>query len=174
MSAYGLGVVAAVLGACLVVGGVLMAVNGINSNIQSQAAAIRAEINSPELKARTEALNQKIASLEKIKLYSDNITVAKTLFDYMPKNNTEVAEKLEEPLTNGMEITGSVIVNKYSVSVSYRCEEQNQPSEYVEALIKQGYFESINYTGFTKESGTDKYIFTLNMLLKGGNAVESE
>ena len=174
MSTYGLGLAAAVLGACLIVGGTLVAVNGISSSFENQAAAIRAEINSPELKARTEALNQKISSLEKIKLYSDNITVAKTLFDYMPKVNTEIVEKLEENLTDGMEIIDSVLINEYSISVSFRCKAQNQPSEYVEALIKQGYFESINYTGFSKEKDSEKYTFTLNMLLKGGNAVESE
>ena len=175
MSSYWLTLGACVAAAAVVIGGSLVVVNGISSSIDNQAEAIRKEISSPELQIRINTLNEKISDLEKIQLYSDNISLAKDIFDYMPKVNTEVVEKLEEHLTDGMEIVDSVLISQYSISVNYRCEDQDAPAAYVEALNKQGYFENITYTGFQQEGEKeDSYIFTLNMLLKGGNTVEAE
>ena len=171
---YALCLGASILGAILVVGGALLVVNSINSDIKGQAQAIRAEINSDELRQRSENLSQKISALDKIKLYSDNIFIANELFNYMPKANSDIVAELEKPLLEDMKLVRSVSIEKYSVVAHDTCEDPDLPAKYVEKLTELGYFENIDYTGYTYDKNKEVYQFDLNMLLKGGNAVEAE
>ena len=73
-----------------------------------------------------------------------------------------------------MKLIDSVDISGYSVTATYSCKNQEQPSQYVRALIDQGYFENITYTGYTVEKGEDNketIEFSLTMLLKAGNGV---
>ena len=75
---------------------------------------------------------------------------------------------------NGMKLVDSVSISGYSVSATFSCTNQAQPSQYVRALIAQGYFENITYNGYAVEVGEDKketITFGLTMLLKAGNDV---
>ncbi len=178
VGSYGFILAGCLLGAALIVGGVYVALNITNNGLVAQTEVINAEINSPEIQDRLTTLNNKITRLGNISQYSDNIKEAKLLFDFQPTIITEVTEKLEENLVDGMYINGDVSVSGYNVSVSFVCDDQSQPAEYVRLLNEQGYFENIHYNGFSGTSGEDDddatYSFSLSMLLKGGNAYEAE
>ena len=74
-----------------------------------------------------------------------------------------------------MKLIDSVQISDYSVTASFSCTNQAQPSQYVRALIDQGYFENITYSGYEVATGEDKketITFDLNMLLKAGNNIK--
>ena len=148
-----------------------------NSDLESQISIVEAEKNDPALQERVNALNAKIVKLSEISLYSDNITLAKYLFDFQPVLITEVLDKLAEPMPDGMYISGSLNFSGYNITATFVCKDDSQPSEYVRLLNEQGYFENINYTGYngtvnSAQEGDVTYTFSLTMLLKGGNGYE--
>lgn len=174
---YGVILAGSLLIACAAVGGAYFVFNSTNNNLKAQIESKQVEISKAQ--ERVDVLNSKITRLNNINLYSDNVQMAKYLFDFQPTIITEILDKLEEPLSDGMSITGSVSISGYSVSVSYKCNKDSQPSEYVRALMKQGYFENISYHGYNgQQVGNNKdnieYTFSLSMLLKGGNGYEVE
>lgn len=179
-SFYGLILVGSLLGACLIVGGAFFAVSSINNNLQSQINSVNDEIAAAQ--PRVDALNAKINQLNNFSLYSDNIQIAKYLVDFQPTMYSQICEKIEEVLSDGMYVEGDVSFDGKAVTVSFICTEQNQPSEYVEKLVEQDYFDGISYYGFNTSVPTDEEIaagndkqytrFGITMFVKGGNAYE--
>ena len=172
---------AAVLVLCLlfsaaITGGAYYYLNYVNGRLTAQINAVRAEIDDPALRQRVNALNAKISKLNDISRYSDNIEIAKYLFDFHPVLITEVLDKLTEVMPEGMYILGSVNYSGYNISVSFVCDDDSKPSEYVRLLNEQGYFENISYNGYTGagDGNSMTYSFSLTMLLKGGNGYEAE
>ena len=160
------------LGSLALTGGAYFYLTTVNGDINSQINMVRAEINDPALQQRVDTLNSKIAKLNEISLYSNNIEIAKDLFDFQPVIITEVLDKLEEVMPDGMQIQGYVSYSGYNISVTFTCDDDSKPSEYVRLLNEQGYFDNITYTGYTGVAGEgDKmnYTFSLSMLFKGGN-----
>lgn len=172
----------AVLVLCLLisaglVGGAYYYCLTVNGGIEAQISIAEAEKNDPALQQRVTTLNEKISKLSDISLYSDNIKIAKDLFDFQPVLITDVMDKLEEPMPEGMYINGSLSFSGYNISATFVCHDDSQPSEYVRLLNEQGYFENISYSGYSGIPGaTDDdegtYTFSLSMLLKGGNGYE--
>ncbi|HBH94827.1 MAG TPA: competence protein ComA [Ruminococcaceae bacterium] len=173
-SYYGLILAGSILASCAVVAGVFFVFNSTNNRLKAQIASEENEIT--QYKAREEVLNGKIARLDSINMYSNNVQMAKYLFDFQPTIVTDILKKLEEPLTDGMGIVGTVSISGYNVTVNYECKSDSQPVEYVRALKEQGYFENISYHGYTGQGTGDnmKYNFSLSMLIKGGNTYEAE
>lgn len=191
--------VGALLGANLVI-------NMINDGIKADIKKVEAQINDTEFQARLNELSRKEGVLANFESYKSSIANAEIMFNYMPKGTTDVYKMLREPFTaneegveqitdakikealKGMELTGSVTIGSYNVSATFQCDREDQPSQYVRALIDQGYFENILYTGYSVERGkTDdktsgannsndednkKVTFSLTMLLKAGNDVD--
>ena len=164
------------LGSFAIAGGAYFYLNYINNDIKAQTAMVRAEIDDPQLQERVQNLNSKIQKLADISLYSDNIEIAKYLFDFQPVMTTDVLEKLEEVMPEGMHIQGSVSYSGYNISLTLVCDDDSKPSEYVRLLNEQGYFDNISYSGYTGSGGDDDktYTFSLTMLLKGGNGYEAD
>lgn len=191
--------VGALLGANLVI-------NMINDGIKADIKKVEAQINDTEFQARLNELSRKEGVLANFESYKSSIANAEIMFNYMPKGTTDVYKMLREPFTaneegveqitdakikealEGMELVGSVTIGSYNVSATFQCDREDQPSQYVRALIDQGYFENILYTGYSVERGkTDdktsgannsndednkKVSFSLTMLLKAGNDVD--
>ncbi len=176
--------VLAVIGTNVVIGVIN---DGIKSEIKKTQAAIDAK--QPELTV----LLQKEGVLENFKSYKDSIANAELIYNYMPTGTTDVYKMLREPFTakqdgidnvtkddvrkklSGMKLIDSVQISDYSVTASFSCTNQAQPSQYVRALIDQGYFENITYSGYEVTTGEDKketITFDLNMLLKAGNNIK--
>ncbi len=150
-----------------------MVINGINSSLASQKQAIETEI-STELIQRKAALDQKVEEFDQLKFYYDSVDDAKEIFDFMPKIYSEVIKEIEEPMLKDMKIIEDIVINEYMVSVIFTCEDENSPSSYVQALNERGYFENIDYAGFSKNEETEEITFPITMLLKGGNGIEAE
>ena len=167
-------------------------VDVINNSIKSEITKVQAQINDTALQARLTTLQQKEGVLANFQSYKDSIANAELMYNYMPKGTTAVYKMLREPFTekqdgiesvtkedirknlSGMKLIDSVDISGYSVTATYSCKNQAQPSQYVRALIDQGYFENITYTGYTVEKGEDNketVEFSLTMLLKAGNGV---
>lgn len=176
-SFYGIVLVGSIALSVLLVAGAYFLFNTMNNDLIAQRNVVEAEINSTDLQNRLSVLNAKIERLTGITQYSSNVMLAKYLFDFQPVAVSEVIDKLQEPLLEGMEIVETVSINGYSVSATFTADADNKPSEYVQALVDQGYFENINYSGYSGISdGEDEddmtYRFSLSMLLKGGNGYE--
>lgn len=170
------GLVLGLLFSAAIVGGSYYYLNYINKSIQAQIDTIQAELNEPALLQRVTVLNEKLAKLSDISRYSSNVETAKFLFDLQPVMITEVLDKLAEVMPEGMYIQGSVSYSGYNISVSFVCDDDSKPSEYVRRLNEQGYFENISYNGYSGSGTGDQatYSFSLTMLLKGGNGYEAE
>lgn len=186
----GLGAVALI--SVLAVVGANVVVDVINNSIKSEITKVQAQINDTALQARLTTLQQKEGVLANFQSYKDSIANAELMYNYMPKGTTAIYKMLREPFTekqdgiesvtkedirknlSGMKLIDSVDISGYSVTATYSCKNQAQPSQYVRALIDQGYFENITYTGYTVEKGEDNketVEFSLTMLLKAGNGV---
>ncbi|MGN0611240.1 MAG: pilus assembly protein PilM [Ruminiclostridium sp.] len=193
LNTFFIGLGAAALLSVLAVIGANVVVDVINGNIQNQIKQEQAKINDTALQAQLSELKQKEGVLENFQSYKDSIANAEIMFNYMPKGTTDVYKMLREPFTEkqanidditsadirkelkGMQLKGSVSISGYSVNASFTCTGQEQPSKYVRALIDQGYFENITYSGYsvdTDEKGKETVEFSLTMLLKAGNTVK--
>ena len=192
LNTFFIGLGAAALLSVLAIIGANVVVDIINGNIQNQIKQEQAKINDTALQAQLSELKQKEGVLENFQSYKDSIANAEIMFNYMPKGTTDVYKMLREPFTEkqanidditsaeirkelkGMQLTGSVSISGYSVNATFRCTGQEQPSKYVRALLDQGYFENITYSGYsvdTDEKGKETVEFSLTMLLKAGNTV---
>lgn len=192
LNTFFIGLGAAALISVLAVVGANVVIDVINNNIKSEITSTQAKINDTALQARLTTLQQKEGVLANFQSYKDSIANAELMYNYMPKGTTSVYKMLREPFTekqdkienvtkddirkklNGMKLIDSVDISGYSVTATYSCKNQEQPSQYVRALIDQGYFENITYTGYTVEKGEDNketIEFSLTMLLKAGNGV---
>lgn len=196
MNTFFIGLGAAVILSLGAVFGANLVIGMINDGIKAEVNKVQAQIDDPEFQARLGELNQKEGVLENFQSYKDSIQNAESIFNYMPKGTTDVYKMLREPFQeqkdiddktvtynktseevrkslNGMKLVDSVTISRYSVSASFTATNQSQPSAYVRALIDQGYFENIQYTGYTVVKSGDKETvsFSLNMLLKAGNDV---
>lgn len=192
LNTFFIGLGAAALISVLAVVGANVVIDVINNNIKSQITKVQADINDTALQARLTTLQQKEGVLANFQSYKDSIANAELMYNYMPKGTTSVYKMLREPFTekqdgiesvtkndirknlSGMKLIDSVDISGYSVTATYSCKNQAQPSQYVRALIDQGYFENITYTGYTVEKGEDNketIEFSLTMLLKAGNGV---
>ncbi len=186
----GLGVAAAL--SVIAVIGANVVVDVINNSIKGEITKVQAQINDTELQARLTTLQQKEGVLENFQSYKNSIANAELMYNYMPKGTTTVYKMLREPFTakqdkienvtsddirknlNGMKLIDTVEISGYTVSATFTCTNQAQPSQYVRALIAQGYFENISYTGYEVEKGEDNketVTFSLSMLLKAGNDI---
>ena len=192
LNTFFIGLGAAALISVLAVVGANVVVDVINNSIKSEITKVQAQINDTALQARLTTLQQKEGVLANFQSYKDSIANAELMYNYMPKGTTAVYKMLREPFTekqdgiesvtkedirknlSGMKLIDSVDIYGYSVTATYSCKNQAQPSQYVRALIDQGYFENITYTGYTVEKGEDNketVEFSLTMLLKAGNGV---
>lgn len=192
LNTFFIGLGAAALISVLAVVGANVVIDVINNNIKSQITKVQADINDTALQARLTTLQQKEGVLANFQSYKDSIANAELMYNYMPVGTTDVYKMLREPFTakqdkienvtsddirknlSGMKLIDSVDISGYSVTATYSCKNQAQPSQYVRALIDQGYFENITYTGYTVEKGEDNketIEFSLTMLLKAGNGV---
>lgn len=177
-------------------------INVINDGIKAEITKVNNQINDADFQARLNELARKEGVLANFESYKTSIANAEIMFNYMPKGTTDVYKMIREPFTvneegveqitdakikealEGMEITGSVTIGTYNVSASFKCDREDQPSQYVRALIEQGYFENITYTGYSVKEVTDETSgankdepkkevnFSLTMLLKAGNDVD--
>ena len=171
MNGYLLGLAAGCLGAVLVVAGICIGLEAINNGYKKDIQDIQTQLNDPVLANDLAIVDARSQMLDGFNNYNGNVNQATLLFNYTPKAQSYVIDKVREPIEHV--ISGderldlvTVSVNGYSVSATFKgmCNGDPAaiPSEYVKYLIEEvtnkygdPYFANVTYTGFSKESISD-------------------
>lgn len=170
-----LALVGGIVASVAVVGGVVVACDFINNNIKKEISSLDASINDPGMQNDLRIVAERDAMLAGFNSYNDTVNKTGLLFDYQPKVQKYVFDKVSEPLTNAddkllqpneqLEIE-NVSVSNYDVTVTFKGLSQGDPSsipsryaDYLtnKVLNKYGdpYFVNVTYSGFTKENVTE-------------------
>ncbi|MCM1167065.1 MAG: pilus assembly protein PilM [Lachnospiraceae bacterium] len=170
-----LGLLGAMVASAAVVGGAVLVCDLINNNYTNQINNLQAKIDDPQMQHDLTIVDERDAMLAGFNSYNDTVKKTSLLFDYMPKPQRAVFDKVREPLDSNddklltaneeLEISEFTIAG-YTVTVSFKglCkgDPSSVPSRYAEylstkVLNKYGdpYFVNINYSGFTKDNITD-------------------
>ncbi len=86
------------LGSAAVVGGAYFAANFWNDSLNKQIKSVQAEINNPTLQNDLKIVSDRESMLEGFKNYNNTVNTVKMLFNYKPKVQSLVVDKLREPL----------------------------------------------------------------------------
>ncbi len=174
---FGLALLGCAVLAAGVVGGACIVTSVINSSLEAQIEDYSERINAPQMQKDLKTVTDRESMLAGFRNYNTTITKTQQLFNYAPKAQTLVYNKLVEPLSNknvvGDEEILKVVdfsVSKYNVSASFtgicKGDPTGIPAKYVEELTnnvknKYGdpYFVNVKYTGFSKTNVSDSSIF---------------
>ncbi len=168
---------ASLLASGLVVFGVVQFLNMTNKGIEDKIKVFEAAKQDPVLMKNIEVVNQR----EQIKVgfeeYRTQVKTANILFEYLPKFDSNLFKKIEEPFDSMISdenknlkdfkdvkgkyiFTSSVNVSGYDIEAKFYAYSDNKPSEipseYVEKIIKvmnkngMPYFTNVVYEGFSK------------------------
>lgn len=170
-----LGLFGAMVASAAVVGGVVVACELYNNTLTGKINGLQAMIDDPQMQNDLKIVDDRDAMLAGFNSYNDTVKKTGLLFDYRPKAQSIVFDKVREPLTaeddklltqdEELEIE-EVSVGGYTVSVKFKGlskgDPSSVPSRYAEYLTnkvlnKYGdpYFVNITYTGFVKDNITD-------------------
>lgn len=166
--AFGLAALASAVLAAGIVGGAVVVTNIINNNYNSQIEDYSRRIQDPQLQKDLQTVDDRTAMLTGFNNYNATITRTQHLFNFKPKAQSLVYNKLNEPLNDNsfladgeeLKITDFSCTD-YSVNATLMGvssgDPSSIPSRYVDYLInkvknKYGdeYFVNVSYTGFSK------------------------
>ncbi len=170
-SGFMLAMLGTLLGSALVVGGVTLAFTMMKGNLDRRVASIDSQINDPAMKADLDIVTSREQMLEGFQNYNNTVDNVKLQFNYQPKFQSLVFDKVQEPMDKKSELLeddevleiSRININGTDVSVTFRGLSKGNPSDlpsrYVnylsnKVLNKYGdpYFVNVLYTGFTKEN----------------------
>ncbi len=190
-----IGVAVAAIAAAGAVFGTKLILDNVKGGIDTEAKNVYNKTHNAEVDKELAELDRLEGVLSSIDSYANQLEGTNVLFKMQPKGISEVMTKLEDALKTTEEkanLMGDISINGYTVNITVRCYDINTPTKYVRELIKQDYFEAIEFRGFTGEDlseeeeknkqqgnirtgdskGDYRYSFTLTMRLRGGNAYE--
>ena len=165
---FGLAALASAVLAVGVVAGGVVVTNMINASYNAQIEDYTRKIQDPQMQKDLRTVDDRNAMLSGFNNYNDTITKTQHLFNFKPKAQSLVYDKLTEPLkdnsflNSGEELNvASFNCSGYNVSATFmgvsRGDPSSIPSRYVDYIInnvknKYGdeYFVNVSYTGFTK------------------------
>ena len=170
MNGYLMALGGACLGTVVLVGAITLGLGAIDGSIQGQIAQVQTQIDNPTLQNDLQIVSNRESMLAGFQSYNENVGATSQLFNYMPKAQSYVIDKLKEPLesinSNDVELDLlSVSLNDYNVSATFMGRSNGDPTpvpaEYVEKLIKEvktkygdAYFQNVSYGGFTKSNSS--------------------
>ncbi len=175
-SGFLLSLLGVLVASAAVVGGVTLTYGMMKGGLDKQIQSLDAEINDPAMKADLDIVTTREAMLEGFKNYNSTVDKVKMQFNYQPKVQTLVFDKIQEPFDRKKgnildEKTELLEISKISISgaqveVTFRGLSKGNPSSlpsrYVSYLTNnvlnqygQPYFVNIVYEGFEKENITD-------------------
>lgn len=97
-SGFAAALLGVLIGSAAVVGGVYFAANYWNESINTKIKNVQAQINDPTLQADLTIVTARENMLKGFQSYNDSINNVKMLFNYTPKPQSLVIDKLREPL----------------------------------------------------------------------------
>lgn len=177
MNGYLLALAGACVGAVVLVGAITLGLSVVDSSINGQVNDLQTRINAPDLQAKLSVVSERENMLSGFQSYIANAGSTSELFNYMPKIQSYVVNKVKEPIDEVKDEYGidmdiqSISLGGYSVTVKFLGQSKGDPTAipaaYVEKLTNNvktmygdPYFQNITYTGFTKENSTldSKYL----------------
>ena len=163
-------------GACVAAVVLVVAINiglsVVDKSIQGQVRDIDTQIQSTALQQQLSVVSEREGMLSGFNTYNQNAGSTSTLFNYMPKFQSYVIDKIKEPMEavkseNGIDLDIQAIsIEGTSVSVKFmgQCkgDPTSMPAAYVNKLTNEvktkygdPYFQNIVYTGFEKTNSNN-------------------
>lgn len=167
----------ACVAAVVLVAAINIGLSVVDKSIQGQVRDIDTQIQSQALQQQLNVVSEREGMLSGFNTYNQNAGSTSTLFNYMPKFQSYVIDKIKEPMEavkseNGIDLDiKSISIEGTSVSVKFmgQCkgDPTSMPAAYVNKLTNEvktkygdPYFQNIVYTGFekTNSSNASKYL----------------
>ncbi len=167
MNGYLMALAGACVGAVALVGAITIGIAAVDGSIRGQITEVQDQIQAPALQADLKVVNDRETMLSGFQTYIENAGSTSTLFNYMPKVQSYVYDKIKAPMEEvkseyniDLDVYGFEMVD-YTVSVTFMCQSNGDPTPipaaYVEKLTNDikttygdAYFQNITYTGFEK------------------------
>lgn len=186
-SGFLLALLGTLVASAVVVGGVTLAFTVLKGNLNSKIESLDAEMNDPAIKADLDIVTAREGMLQGFQNYNNTVGNVKMLFNYQPKVQSLVFEKILEPLDvkkgsiltedEGTEFKellemSEITIEGSEVTVEFRGLSKGNPSSvpsrYASALATkvldkygQPYFENVIYEGFEKENLSEYATFAI-------------
>ena len=167
MNGYLMALAGACVGAVALVGAITIGIAAVDGSIRGQITEVQNQIQAPALQADLKVVSDREAMLSGFQTYIENAGSTSTLFNYMPKVQSYVYDKIKAPMEEvksenniELDVYGFEMVD-YTVSVTFIGQSNGDPTPipaaYVEKLTNDikttygdAYFQNITYTGFEK------------------------
>jgi len=167
MNGYLMALAGACVGAAALVGAITIGIAAVDGSIRGQITEVQDQIQAPALQADLKVVNDRETMLSGFQTYIENAGSTSTLFNYMPKVQSYVYDKIKAPMEEvkseyniDLDVYGFEMVD-YTVSVTFMGQSNGDPTPipaaYVEKLTNDikttygdAYFQNITYTGFEK------------------------
>ncbi|CCY20248.1 competence protein A [Eubacterium sp. CAG:786] len=167
MNGYLMALAGACVGAAALVGAITIGIAAVDGSIRGQITEVQNQIQAPALQADLKVVNDRETMLSGFQTYIENAGSTSTLFNYMPKVQSYVYDKIKAPMEEvkseyniDLDVYGFEMVD-YTVSVTFMGQSNGDPTPipaaYVEKLTNDikttygdAYFQNITYTGFEK------------------------
>lgn len=167
MNGYLMALGGACVGAVALVGAITIGIAAVDGSIRGQITEVQNQIQAPALQADLKVVNDRETMLSGFQTYIENAGSTSTLFNYMPKVQSYVYDKIKAPMEEvkseyniDLDVYGFEMVD-YTVSVTFMGQSNGDPTPipaaYVEKLTNDikttygdAYFQNITYTGFEK------------------------
>ena len=170
MNGYLMALAGACVGTVALVGAIVIGLSAIDSSIQGQISEIQTQIDNPTLQNDLSIVTNRENMLAGFQSYNDNVGSTSQLFNYMPKVQTYIINKVSEPIesivNNDVELDIlNINISDYSVTVPFMGRSNGDPtpipSQYVDKLTNEvktkygdPYFQNVNYSGFSKSNSS--------------------
>ena len=170
MNGYLMALAGACVGTVALVGAIVIGLSAIDSSIQGQISEIQTQIDNPTLQNDLSIVTNRENMLAGFQSYNDNVGSTSQLFNYMPKVQTYIINKVSEPIesivNNDVELDIlNINISDYSVTVTFMGRSNGDPtpipSQYVDKLTNEvktkygdPYFQNVNYSGFSKSNSS--------------------
>lgn len=162
----------ACVAAVVLVAAINIGLSVVDKSIQGQVRDIDTQIQSTALQQQLSVVSEREGMLSGFNTYNQNAGSTSTLFNYMPKFQSYVIDKIKEPMEavkseNGIDLDIQAIsIEGTSVSVKFmgQCkgDPTSMPAAYVNKLTNEvktkygdPYFQNIVYTGFEKTNSNN-------------------
>jgi type IV pilus assembly protein PilM len=179
MNGYLLALAGGCIGAIVVVAGICIGLEAINSSYKAQINKVQEQIDDPTLNNDISIVDARTSMLQGFQSYNASIEQTSLLFNYMPKAQSYIIEKVREPIDSDdgiledketLDLT-SISMNDYSITATFMGKSNGDPSSvpsrYIEYLTEKvktkygdPYFVNISYSGFSKVSSSDWETYT--------------
>ncbi len=179
-----------ILGGVILVAAACGIIEFADGKVKARIAETRAELEAPEFSEKISYINKLEEMTENYEGYYESVKLAGNLYQYIPKANGTIIDKLNEAAADGQPDIKKVMVIGGEVTAEFLCygggNPTSVPSEYVRRLSEEvknengaPYFTDIKYAGYTKleyeYNGEPVYEFSVTMKLNSSaEVIENE